>query len=157
MRMSERVLSIVISRVWSAVGKITVGRDERVADTIEAPVTTVVTKLALEVISALPFSMSSRATSCGGDDNEGMNLVHQNAIRRLRSTSRCLRMNRTTSTKNASAAAMSSRSSQSDFSSAVMSCFEVPMSMLSTSCILEADLSAAVDDSARGRCYATSK
>lgn len=147
MRMSERVLSIVISRVWSAVGKITVGRDERVADTIEAPVTTVVTKLALEVISALPFSMSSRATSCGGDDNEGMNLVHQNAIRRLRSTSRCLRMNRTTKMKNRREARIRRRSSQSDFSKAVMRCFEVTIKPSKTSCVEEAERRFAVEAS----------
>ena len=44
---------------------------------------------------------------------------------------------------------MSIRSSQSDFSSAVMRCLEVVMSESRTSCVVDVDFRFAVDDSAR--------
>ena len=97
-----------------------------------------------------PFSIASAmfsATRLAPLDEEGMNRVHQKAMRRLRSTRRCFKMNRTTRMKNRSAARMSMRSSQSDFSSAVMRCFEVDISDESTSCVVDVDLRAAVEDS----------
>ena len=80
-----------------------------------------------------PFSIASTTFSAALVEEEGMKRVHQNAMRRLLSTRRCLRMKRTTRMKNSSAARISMRSSQSDFSSAVMRCFEVTIKPSKTS------------------------
>ena len=58
-------------------------------------------------------------------------------------------MKSTTRTKKMRPAKMSMRSSQSDFSSAVMRCLEVVMSESRTSCVVDVDFRFAVDDSAR--------
>lgn len=103
--------------------------------------------------TSLPFSIASTAPRlAAGIPRElvGRKRVHQNMIRKPRSTIRCFRMKRTTRMKKSSAARMSSRSSQSDFSSAVMRCFEVTMRLSSTSCVEEADFSEAVDCSECG-------
>ena len=103
---------------------------------------------------AEPFSMASTTASLTtltvalltltGDD-EGKKRVQKNAIRKLLSIRRCLRINSTTRTKKRRAAKMSMRSSQSDFSRAVMRCLEVTIRLSRTSCVEEVDLSAAVD------------
>lgn len=78
----------------------------------------------LEDIAALPFSMRSKSAS---PLKSGRNRVHQKTRRSPRSRMRCLRMNRMTRMKNMNAEIISTRSSQSDFSRAVMSCLDVPM------------------------------
>lgn len=116
---------------------------DALANTVEAVVTTL---LALAESAASPFSMARSASS---PPNDGTKRVHHNATRRPRSTMRCLRMNSTTRTKKASAARITRRSSQSDFSSAVMRCLDVDMSEESTSCVVEVDFNEAVEDSVR--------
>lgn len=64
----------------------------------------------------------------------GRNRVHQKAILRPRSSIRCLRMKRTTRMKKVRAASTRSRSSQSAFSRAVISCLEVCVAAVSMSC-----------------------
>jgi len=78
----------------------------------------------------------------------GSSLVQKKAMRNPRSMMRALRMKRITRTKNTSADRMRTRSSQSDFSSAVMSSLEVPMKKLSVSCAVDVDWRVAVDASA---------
>lgn len=68
----------------------------------------------------------------------GKNRVHQNASRTPRSTTRCFNTKSTVSAKNASAAQMRRRSSQSAFSSAVISCREASVAEARTSCCVEA-------------------
>ena len=80
----------------------------------------------------------------------GTNFVHQNAILSPLSSTRCFNTNKTTSPKKTRAEMMSTRSSQSVFSSAVTSCFEVPMRRLSVSCVCEADWRLVVEDSVDG-------
>lgn len=89
-----------------------------------------------------PLSILSKSRS-----PVGKNLVHHSAMRKPRSTKRCLRMNRTTKKKKQTAEIMSKRSSQSDFSRAVISCFEVPITASSVSCVAEVDRRVAVDES----------
>lgn len=114
---------------------------EAVTNAVE---TTSVTVLA----TSFPFSIASTTSGLAvGIPRElvGRKRVHQNMMRKPRSTIRCFKMKRTTRMKKSSAARMSSRSSQSDFSSAVMRCFDVTMRLSSTSCVEEADFSEAVD------------
>jgi len=80
----------------------------------------------------LPLSRCCKTASSAL--KSGKYFVHQNAILRPLSTIRCFRMKRITRTKKAKAERMSMRSSQSDFSSAVMICFEVDMTDERVSC-----------------------
>lgn len=127
-----------------------------VMDVARSVVVVAATETAVAIIEAasatdelevtLPFSMASTTFSAARlFDDDGMKRVHQKTRRRLRSTKRCLRMNKTTSMKNTSAAMMSMRSSQSDFSSAVTRCLEVTSRLSKTSCVEEADFKVAVD------------
>jgi hypothetical protein len=94
---------------------------------------------------AMPFS--ARRSSAASSLKLGTNRVHQNASRMPRSTIRCLRMKSTTSTKKQKPERMRMRSSQSLFSSAVTSCFEVDMTLLSVSCWSEVERRVEVDSS----------
>lgn len=96
--------------------------DDAILATVEEATTTL----------ADPFSIALNNLS--SSLKLGRNLVHQNAIRMLRSRIRCLRMKRTTRRKKTKAEMRRTRSSQSDFSRAVMRCFEVDMTALSVSC-----------------------
>ena len=117
----------------------------RDAATVNAVATTVEATLLADK-DTWPFSIASNASS---PLKSGTNRVHHSAMRSPRSTSRCLRMKSTTRTKKMRPAKMSIRSSQSDFSSAVMRCLEVVMSESRTSCVVDVDFRFAVDDSAR--------
>lgn len=90
-----------------------------------------------------PFSKTRFASPL----KSGRNRVHQNATRRLRSMIRCLVMKRTTKMKNMNADIINIRSSQSDFSSAVMRCFDVPMRLARVSCVDDVERRDAVDAS----------
>lgn len=85
----------------------------------------------------------------------GINLVHQRAIRRPRSMNRCLSMKRTTRMKNMNAERMIKRSSQSAFSRVVMSCLEVSISELRTSCVCDVARNVVVDSSSVAGQYKT--
>lgn len=125
--------------------------DEEAATAREdATVTTLVAATVALAASSLPapFSTASNTLSLAtflADD--GKKRVQKKAIRILRSMSRCLRINRTMRMKKNRAAKMSIRSSQSDFSRAVMRCFEVTMRLSRTSCVVEVDFREAVDAS----------
>ena len=109
---------------------------------------TVATEEANTVVNALPFSMTSAVLSPRETaEDDGKNRVHQKAIRSPRLTTRCCTIKSTTRRKKTSAAMMSRRSNQSDFSKAVMRCFEVCISPSSTSWVEEADFSDAVEAS----------
>lgn len=103
-------------------------------------VATVVTTFVAATVKLLtvpdPSSIFNNASS---PLKSGIKRVHQNAMRRLRSMRRCLRMNSTVRMKKTSPARIRSLSSQSDFSSAVMRCFEVVMRPSRTSCVLEVE------------------
>jgi hypothetical protein len=77
----------------------------------------------------------------------GRNLVHQKAILKPLSTTRCLRINKTTKRKKRNPERMSILSSQSAFSSAVMSCFEVDMTEERVSCCKDVERRDAVEES----------
>ena len=77
----------------------------------------------------------------------GKNLVHQKAILSPRSMIRCFKMNNTTRRKKTNPEMMRIRSSQSDFSSAVMSCLEVDVTLLRTSCWRDVERRVAVEES----------
>lgn len=64
----------------------------------------------------------------------GRNRVHQKAIRMPLSTTRCFRMRSTTRKKKATAAKIRRRSSQSDFSRAIMRCLDVLRRVERVSC-----------------------
>lgn len=78
-------------------------------------------------------SMALRSNS-SSELKSGKNLVHQNAILIPRSMIRCFNINNTTRRKKTNPEMIRIRSSQSDFSSAVMSCLEVDMTLLRASC-----------------------
>ena len=78
-------------------------------------------------------SMALRSNS-SSELKSGKNLVHQNAILNPRSIIRCFKINNTTRRKKTNPEMIRIRSSQSDFSSAVMSCLEVDMTLLRVSC-----------------------
>lgn len=95
-----------------------------------------VTGKAAAVVLAIDAStddVALMASSClrraWSDEKSGMNRVHQNARRRLRSITRSLRIKSTTTKKKAREANINILSIQSAFSSAVMSCFDVPMTL----------------------------
>ena len=119
--------------------------DDMIEETaaVATAVETLATLAIVEDVAVTPFSRVSAAVL----RVEGINRVHQKAIRILRSTKRCLRMNRTTRMKKTRAAMISNRSSQSDFSRAVMRCFEVVMRLSRTSCVEDADFREAVEAS----------
>ena len=77
----------------------------------------------------------------------GRNLVHQKAILKPLSTTRCLRMNKTTNKKKQNPERTSILSSQSAFSSAVIRCFEVVMTEERASCCNDVERREAVDES----------
>ena len=81
------------------------------------------------------------------EPKSGKNLVHQKAIVSPRSMIRCFKMNSTTRRKNMNPQMIRIRSSQSDFSSAVMSCLEVDMTLSRTSCWRDVERSIAVEES----------
>ena len=112
-----------------------------VATAVETPATLAI----VEDVAVTPFSRVWAAVL----RVDGINRVHQKAIRILRSTKRCLRINRTTRMKKTRAAMISNRSSQSDFSRAVMRCFEVVMRLSRTSCVVDADFREAVEASTK--------
>lgn len=118
---------------------------------VEAVVSTAVTTSSATVESELPFSNASISRS-SGLENDGINLVHQNAMRRPRSTSRCFKINKTTKTKKTRAAMMTSLSTQSDFSRAVIRYLEVVRSPSRTSCVEDAERNEA-DDASDGENY----
>lgn len=121
-------------------------KDEDVAaaavDKVEETIADVV-EILLD-ITALPFSIRSNSAS---PLKSGRNRVHHNATRRLRSRIRCLTIKRTTRIKNAKAENINTRSSQSDFSNAVISCFDVPMMPVSVSCVVDVERRVAVEES----------
>ena len=92
-----------------------------------------------------PTSASSKSTL--SSLKSGRNLVHQKAILKPLSTIRCLRMNKTTKIKKKNPERISILSSQSAFSSAVISCFEVDMTEERVSCCKDVERREAVDDS----------
>ena len=117
------------------------------AAAVAAIVDEVTTAKLCEVIVIGPFSnMTSLSES--PPSMEGKKRVHQNAMRRPRSTRRCFKIKITIRAKNAKAAKISSRSNQSAFSSAVTSCFEAPSSPVSMSWVVDVAFSDAVDVSA---------
>lgn len=118
----------VITEAIDAVDAVTV------AKTLEATV----------AVSELVTELLKVGTGIGGFP-EGKYFVHQKAIRTLRSTSRSLRMKRVTRKKNPRPKKMLSRSNQSAFCSAVMSCFEVSIALVSLSCVDEASRMVLVD------------
>lgn len=77
----------------------------------------------------------------------GKNFVHQKAILSPRSTIRCFKMNNTTRRKKTNPEMIRIRSSQSDFSSAVMSCLEVDITLSRTSCWRDVERRVAVEES----------
>ena len=77
----------------------------------------------------------------------GKNLVHQKATLSPRSRTRCFKMNNTTRRKKTNPEMIRTRSSQSDFSSAVTSCLEVSMTLLRTSCWRDVERRVAVEES----------
>jgi hypothetical protein len=91
---------------------------------------------------AEPFSMLS---NCESPLKSGTKRVHQKAMRIPRSKIRCFKMKSTTRRKKSSAEKMSTRSSQSDFSSAVISCFDVSMTLVRVSWVFDADRRVAVE------------
>jgi hypothetical protein len=109
--------------------------DAKVAARVDASPTTVKT----------PFSGSFR--SALSSLKSGRNLVHQKAILKPLSTIRCLRMNMTTNRKKQKPERMSILSSQSAFSSAVISCFEVVMTEERVSCCKDVERREAVEES----------
>lgn len=86
---------------------------------------------AANVVALLPAS-SIRSISLS-PLKSGMKRVHQNATRKPRSRIRCFRMKRTTRKKKRRAEKIRMRSSQSDFSRAVISCLDVPIRFVSVS------------------------
>ena len=121
-------------------------KDAVITDTaVDAVATTVdATLLAVADNDISPFSIARSASS---PLKSGMKRVQKKAIRKLRSTRRCLRMKSTMRMKKRRVAKMSMRSIQSDFSSAVMRCLEVLMSVSRTSCVDEVDWRFLVEDS----------
>jgi hypothetical protein len=107
--------------------------DETIADAVET----------LLENTAPPFSILRSATS---PLKSGRNRVHHRATRKLRSRIRCLTMKRTTRMKNVNAENISTRSNQSDFSNAVISCLDVPMRPVSVSCVVDVERRVAVDE-----------
>ena len=134
-----------LARLRSLAEETELANEAAAVDTITTAVETA--EATLLAVADRDASAISIARSAPSPLKSGMRRVHQNAMRRLRSTMRCLRMKNTTRMKKARLARMSRWSSQSDFSSAVVRCFEVVMSEESTSCVEDADLSEAVDDS----------
>ena len=106
--------------------------------------TTAVFETTSDRTEAAAFSKSKSSSS---PEKLGRKRVHQNAILRPLSTKRCLRMNITTRRKKKNAEMISSRSSQSDFSSAVTSCLDVLMRSVNLSCVEDVDFSEAVEAS----------
>ena len=86
-------------------------------------------------------------SNCSSELKFGKNFVHQKAILSPRSTIRCFRMNNTTRRKKMNPEMIRIRSSQSDFSSAVMSCLEVCMTLLRVSCWRDVERMVAVEES----------
>ena len=76
----------------------------------------------------------------------GKNRVHQKAILSPRSMIRCFKINNTTRRKKTNPEMIRIRSSQSDFSSAVISCLEVNMTLLRTSCWIDVERRVAVEE-----------
>ena len=112
---------------------------ERLANVVE--MTLDATTLAVRKAPS-PRSILSKAAS-----PLGKNLVHQNAMRIPRSTKRCFKIKATTKKKKQTVDNMSRRSNQSDFSRAVIRCFEVPITASSVSWVEEVDRRVAVEES----------
>ena len=91
------------------------------------------TAVAEKLDSSPTGSMAPRSSS-SSELKSGKNLVHQNAILSPRSMKRCFNINNTTRRKKTNPEMIRIRSSQSDFSSAVMSCLEVDITLLRASC-----------------------
>jgi len=94
---------------------------------------------------AMPFS--TLCSSAASSLKLGINLVHQNASRIPRSIILCFRMNRTTMMKKKKPERIRTRSSQSDFSKAVTSCFDVYITLLRVSCCEEVERRVVVESS----------
>jgi len=132
-----------------------VGPDKvAVAATAEASVNGTAVAVTMMLVSEAPAWLSVTTsfnvcpvTRLGGLPRPGTNRVHQNAILSPLSSIRCFSTNNTTSPKKTKAEMMSTRSSQSVCSSAVTSCFDVPMKRLRISCACEVDWRLAVEDS----------
>ena len=138
--------SMILEEADRLVGSVSAGGiaatelESELASIVDATVNTDVTADAASVIELAvnaPFSIASTAFSAARlavfEGPPGMKRVHQNAIRSPRSTIRCFRMKSTTRMKNMRPARMRRRSSQSDFSSAVMRCFDEVRKPSSTS------------------------
>lgn len=117
--------------------------DDSAVDTLSLTVSSILNTVALPSSCFMSKSSADRFTTDRVD--EGTKRVQNKATRIPLSTIRCLTMKRTTKTKKARPLKMSSRSIQSAFSSAVMSCFEVRVIDERTSCCEEAALRVAVD------------
>lgn len=99
-----------------------------------------------ELESSTGFTAALRSNSAS-ELKSGRNIVHQKAILNPRSMIRCFRMNNTTRRKKTNPEIIRIRSSQSDFSSAVMSCLEVDVTLLRTSCWRDVERRVAVEES----------
>ena len=94
-----------------------------------------------------PTGSMALLSNCSSELKSGKNLVHQKAILNPRSMIRCFRINKTTRRKKTNPEMIRIRSSQSDFSRAVMSCLEVNMTLLRTSCWRDVERRVAVEES----------
>lgn len=111
-------------------------------DTADAALEATREEVNVDSTVAEPFSMFN---NCASPLKSGMKRVHQKAMRIPRSKTRCFKMKSTTRIKKRSAAKMTTRSSQSDFSRAVSSCFDVSMTLVRVSWVLEVDRKVAVE------------
>lgn len=89
---------------------------------------------AVTVAATVPVSTMLVLSSSPSPLKSGRKRVHQKAIRMPLSTTRCFRMKSTIRKKKATAARIKRRSSQSDFSRAVIRCLDVLRRVESVSC-----------------------
>jgi hypothetical protein len=123
------------------------GNDVVIGDIEEANDAATTDKLDVTLTTAFAIPFSTLCSSAASSLKLGINLVHQNARRMPRSTILCFRMNKTTMMKKRKLERIRTRSSQSDFSKAVTSCFDVCMTLLRISCCEEVERRVVVESS----------
>jgi len=113
------------------------------SDTREATIDTAVA----DKLNDSPTGSKALRSNSSSELKSGKNLVHQKAILSPRSMIRCFKINNTTRRKKMNPEMIRIRSSQSDFSSAVMSCLEVDITLLRASCWRDVERRVAVEES----------